>query len=150
MIRERPSAAALQEEKRRNIYIYHKVRYLPSYHSTTHININKQHHQEQPIHPPSTIQPNPTPTTKMQFSLLLLAATVSAIRVSYDEGYDDPSRSLTSVACSDGPNGLITTHGFQTQGQIPGFPNIGGSFEIAGWGSAQVSFSFPSIYRTLS
>lgn len=83
----------------------------------------------------------------MQFSLLplLLAAaatttTVSAIRVSYDEGYDDPSRSLTSVACSDGPNGLITTHGFQTQGQIPGFPNIGGSFEIAGWGSAQVSF----------
>lgn len=85
----------------------------------------------------------------MQFSLLplLLAAaatttTVSAIRVSYDEGYDDPSRSLTSVACSDGPNGLITTHGFQTQGQIPGFPNIGGSFEIAGWGSAQVSFFF--------
>lgn len=137
MIRERPSAAALQEEKRRNIYIYHKVRYLPSYHSTTHIN-NKQ---------PNQI---PTPTTKMQFSLLplLLAAattttTVSAIRVSYDEGYDDPSRSLTSVACSDGPNGLITTHGFQTQGQIPGFPNIGGSFEIAGWGSAQVSF-FPS------
>lgn len=86
----------------------------------------------------------------MQFSLLslLLAATtttVSAIRVSYDEGYDDPSRSLTSVACSDGPNGLITTHGFQTQGQIPGFPNIGGSFEIAGWGSAQVSLSFPPI-----
>lgn len=84
----------------------------------------------------------------MQFSLLslLLAATttVSAIRVSYDEGYDDPSRSLTSVACSDGPNGLITTHGFQTQGQIPGFPNIGGSFEIAGWGSAQVSLFFPS------
>lgn len=85
----------------------------------------------------------------MQFSLLplLLAAattttTVSAIRVSYDEGYDDPSRSLTSVACSDGPNGLITTHGFQTQGQIPGFPNIGGSFEIAGWGSAQVRYSF--------
>lgn len=82
----------------------------------------------------------------MQFSLLslLLAATttVSAIRVSYDEGYDDPSRSLTSVACSDGPNGLITTHGFQTQGQIPGFPNIGGSFEIAGWGSAQVRYFF--------
>lgn len=87
----------------------------------------------------------------MQFSLLplLLAATttttVSAIRVSYDEGYDDPSRSLTSVACSDGPNGLITTHGFQTQGQIPGFPNIGGSFEIAGWGSAQVRYFFPLI-----
>lgn len=90
----------------------------------------------------------------MQFSLLSLllaaAATVSAIRVSYDEGYDDPSRSLTSVACSDGPNGLITTHGFQTQGQIPGFPNIGGSFEIAGWGSAQVSFlSFFFLRLTL-
>lgn len=92
----------------------------------------------------------------MQFSLLplLLAAaatttTVSAIRVSYDEGYDDPSRSLTSVACSDGPNGLITTHGFQTQGQIPGFPNIGGSFEIAGWGSAQVRYLFLLSYLRL-
>lgn len=88
----------------------------------------------------------------MQFSLLpllLAAATVSAIRVSYDEGYDDPSRSLTSVACSDGPNGLITTHGLQTQGQIPGFPNIGGSFEIAGWGSAQVSFFFLLSYLRL-
>lgn len=85
----------------------------------------------------------------MQFSLLLLAATVSAIRVSYDEGYDDPSRSLTSVACSDGPNGLITTHGFQTQGQIPGFPNIGGSFEIAGWGSAQVGYFFLLSYLRL-
>lgn len=100
-------------------------------------------------------QTNPTQPPKMQFSLLplLLAAattttTVSAIRVSYDEGYDDPSRSLTSVACSDGPNGLITTHGFQTQGQIPGFPNIGGSFEIAGWGSAQVR-DFLLSYFTL-
>lgn len=126
MIRERPSAAALQEEKRREIYIYiyHKV--------GTYLAII-------PLHT-STTQPR----KKMQFSLLSLllaaATTVSAIRVSYDEGYDDPSRSLTSVACSDGPNGLITTHGFQTQGQIPGFPNIGGSFEIAGWGSAQVSF----------
>lgn len=128
MIRERPSAAALQEEKK---YIYHKVSKvaiipLPTSPTTT------------------STQPQPQPP-KMQFSLLLLAATVSAIRVSYDEGYDDPSRSLTSVACSDGPNGLITTHGFQTQGQIPGFPNIGGSFEIAGWGSAQVRYIFPPI-----
>lgn len=130
------------------------MRYLgkvATYHSTTHIIINKhqQATNKPSIHPSNPSNPTTQPQPpKMQFSLLplLLATTVSAIRVSYDEGYDDPSRSLTSVACSDGPNGLITTHGFQTQGQIPGFPNIGGSFEIAGWGSAQVRYLLLSTF----
>ncbi|RCI12695.1 hypothetical protein L249_0665 [Ophiocordyceps polyrhachis-furcata BCC 54312] len=58
--------------------------------------------------------------------LLLLVASASATYVSYDPGYDDASRSLTRISCSDGPNGLITRYHWQTQGQIPGFPNIGG------------------------
>lgn len=60
MIRERPSAAALREEKK---YIYHKVSRgkVSSYHSTTHIInqtniINKQQTTTHPSNP--TPQPN--------------------------------------------------------------------------------------------
>lgn len=39
--------------------------------------------------------------------------------VSYDVGYDDAGRSLTSVACSDGENGLITKYGWYVPGSRP-------------------------------
>jgi hypothetical protein len=42
----------------------------------------------------------------------LAAATTSVAAtetVSYDPGYDQASRSMTAVACSDGTNGLITS-----------------------------------------
>ncbi|KAI1778946.1 SnodProt1 [Hypoxylon cercidicola] len=75
----------------------------------------------------------------MQFSklaqLLSLVAASSAITVSYDTGYDDKSRSLTSVACSDGQNGLITRYGWQTQGAIPAM-YLGAADTISGWNSA--------------
>lgn len=58
--------------------------------------------------------------------------------VSYDNGYDDASRSMTVVSCSDGANGLITRYGWQTQGQIPHFAYIGGYQGIAGWNSPEV------------
>lgn len=58
--------------------------------------------------------------------------------VSYDTGYDDASRALTSVSCSDGPNGLITKYGWQNQGAVAGFPRIGGYMGVEGWNSAQV------------
>lgn len=61
--------------------------------------------------------------------------------VSYDQGYDDAGRSLTSVSCSDGNNGLITKYGWQNQGAVAGFPRIGGYSGIAGWNSAQVCSS---------
>ncbi|RDA95593.1 hypothetical protein CP533_1249 [Ophiocordyceps camponoti-saundersi (nom. inval.)] len=60
------------------------------------------------------------------FSQLLLLSSASARYVSYDNGYDDPSRSLTKISCSDGQNGLMTRYHWQTQGQIPAFPYIGG------------------------
>jgi hypothetical protein len=77
----------------------------------------------------------------MQFTLAALsfASIASAISVSYDTGYDDASRSLTAVSCSDGTNGLITKYGWQNQGAVAGFPRIGGYSGIAGWNSAQVS-----------
>ena len=35
-------------------------------------------------------------------------ASATTVSVSYDTTYDTASNSLTSVACSDGANGLIT------------------------------------------
>jgi hypothetical protein len=61
------------------------------------------------------------------------------IIVSYDTGYDDAGRSLTSVSCSDGTNGLITKYGWSNQGAVAGFPRIGGYSGVAGWNSPQVS-----------
>jgi len=77
----------------------------------------------------------------MQFSTILsalsvLAASASAVTVSYDTGYDDAGRSLTAVSCSDGANGLITKYGWQTQGQVRS-QFIGGADVVAGWNSPQ-------------
>lgn len=58
--------------------------------------------------------------------------------VSYDTGYDDANRALTSVTCSDGTNGLITKYGWQIQGAIAGFPRIGGYVGVESWNSPQV------------
>ncbi|KAF4626145.1 hypothetical protein G7Y89_g12017 [Cudoniella acicularis] len=84
----------------------------------------------------------------MQFSLLplitLLSAT-NAITVSYDTGYDDASRSLTAVSCSDGSNGLLSR--YPTQGQLPHFPLIGGASTIAGWNSASCGTCYTLTYN---
>jgi hypothetical protein len=71
-------------------------------------------------------------------AILGFASLASAITVSYDTGYDDGSRALTSLACSDGANGLITRYNWQTQANIAGFPRIGGYQGVAGWNSPQV------------
>ncbi|KAL6812949.1 eliciting plant response-like protein [Trichoderma sp. SZMC 28013] len=76
----------------------------------------------------------------MQLTSLLTAATLivasTATYVSFDPGYDDPSRSLNDVACSDGVNGLITKYHWQTQGEVSNFPYIGGVQGIE-WNSTQ-------------
>ncbi|KAH8166080.1 cerato-platanin [Xylaria polymorpha] len=81
------------------------------------------------------------------FSFLTLAVATSAVTVAYDQGYDDAGRSLTAVACSDGPNGLITRYGWQTQGQIPRFPNIGAAVAVAGWNSAACGTCWKLTYN---
>ena len=72
-------------------------------------------------------------------SILSVATAATAVSVSWDLGYDNPSRSLNDVSCSDGVNGLITRYGWQNQGQVPRFPYIGGADAIAGWNSPSVS-----------
>ncbi|RAL59842.1 hypothetical protein DID88_000471 [Monilinia fructigena] len=86
----------------------------------------------------------------MQFptvaTLLTFATTTLAITVSYDVGYDDASRSLAAVSCSDGTNGLLTK-GYTTQGSLKNFPNIGGASTIAGWNDANCGSCYQLTYN---
>ncbi|KAK3940844.1 Cerato-platanin [Diplogelasinospora grovesii] len=87
----------------------------------------------------------------MQFSKILsifsLAAAASATTVSYDTGYDDASRSLTAVSCSDGANGLITRYGWQTQGDVKDFPYIAGVEAVAAWNSPNCGTCWSATYN---
>jgi hypothetical protein len=76
----------------------------------------------------------------LHFSIISIAlATLTvATSVRYDVGYDDSARSLDTVACSNGDNGLETKYEFATQGDVPTFPNVGSSWEIEGWNSPNV------------
>jgi len=68
-------------------------------------------------------------------SLAILLTSVSAqLTASYDMGYDNAERSLSTVACSDGSNGLLTRH-FTTLGSLPKFPHVGGAPAVTGWNS---------------
>ena len=70
------------------------------------------------------------------FSLSALPPTIFATiqTVAYDPVYDNPNGSLTTVACSNGTNGLIT-RGYKTFGSLPSFPNISAAFAVSGWNS---------------
>ena len=85
--------------------------------------------------------------TSLALTLLATVSTTLAatVTVSYDETYDNADGQLTTVACSDGPNGLITK-GYDTFGSLPHFPNIGGAAAIAGWGSAQCGSCWQLTY----
>lgn len=91
-------------------------------------------------------------TATMQLSSILsiftLATAASAVTVSYDLGYDEPSRSLTTVSCSDGVNGLMTKHpSWKVQSDIPRFPYIGGAASIAGWNSPNCGLCKKATYK---
>ena len=84
-------------------------------------------------------------------SLVASFSAVLATRVGYDTVYDNPNGSLSTVACSDGSNGMLTK-GYTTFGSLPSFPNIGAAQAIAGWNSPacgscwQISYGEKSIY----
>ncbi|KAK3678758.1 hypothetical protein LTR78_001211 [Recurvomyces mirabilis] len=65
-------------------------------------------------------------------TIIAILATAATEFISFDLGYDDGSRSMNFIACSDGGNGLETRYGWETEGQIPSFPYIGGSIAIVG------------------
>ncbi|EJC99991.1 eliciting plant response-like protein [Fomitiporia mediterranea MF3/22] len=68
-------------------------------------------------------------------STLLFASTAFAVRAGFDNTYDNAGGDMNTVSCSTGSNGLEGR--FPTFGDLPTFPNIGGSDSIAGFGSAE-------------
>jgi hypothetical protein len=86
-------------------------------------------------------------------SLATLVSVASADTVRYNSFYDNPSTSLNDVACSNGFNGLVTL-GFNTFGELPTFPFVGGAFAVSGWESPEcgscweLSYDGESIYVT--
>lgn len=100
-------------------------------------------------------------------ALSVLAAPSASVTVSYDEVYDNAGGSLATVACSDGPNGLLTKGqpkhhfstrcdadprhtGFTTFGSLPTFPNIGGASAVAGWNSPSCGSCWQLTYNGTS
>ncbi|KAK7456499.1 hypothetical protein VKT23_010749 [Stygiomarasmius scandens] len=75
--------------------------------------------------------------TVLSSAAVLLPALAGAVQLQYDNTYDNRNGAMSSVACSDGVNGLITRFGWQTFGNIPRFPHIGAAAAVAGWNSAQ-------------
>lgn len=80
-------------------------------------------------------------------ALMATSALAVPVSLSYDPTYDKASTPLTSIACSDGSHGLITKYGWKTLGQIPHFPNIGGSSTIPGWNADTCGQCFQVSYR---
>ncbi|CAL1703221.1 unnamed protein product [Somion occarium] len=79
-------------------------------------------------------------------ALYLLVAPALAVRVSYDNTYDNPDNSLSIVACSNGENGLLTK-GFTDFASLPTFPNIGGAQAVAGWNSPNCGTCWELSYK---
>jgi len=82
-------------------------------------------------------------------ALALLVPVALADSVRYDTGYDNAGQSLATVACSDGPNGLLTK-GFTTFGSLPSFPNIGAFAAVEGYDSANCGTCFEVDYNGTS
>ena len=67
-------------------------------------------------------------------ALLASSLAVGATQITWDSVYDQGTDSLDIVACSNGPNGMITK-GYNLFKDLPTFPNIGGSSVVTGWNS---------------
>lgn len=92
----------------------------------------------------------------MKLSAILVAVVLAylpslsvADTLAYDHVYDNASGSLSSVACSDGANGL-ETRGYTTFGSLPHFPHIGGASAVAGWNSPNCGTCWELTYINAS
>ncbi|KAJ3352625.1 hypothetical protein HDU83_007819 [Entophlyctis luteolus] len=73
------------------------------------------------------------------------------VSVAYDATYDEGDTKLTSLACSDGNNGLMTKlSGATTLQQVPGFPNIAAVGTVAGWNSPNCGACYTVTYNGVS
>ncbi|KAJ3483676.1 hypothetical protein NLI96_g6158 [Meripilus lineatus] len=65
--------------------------------------------------------------------------------LTYSGQYDNAKLSLTGVACSNGPNGLLTK-GYKTLGDLKNFPYVGAAQYIEGWNSANCGSCYKLIW----
>ncbi|PFH53582.1 hypothetical protein AMATHDRAFT_73378 [Amanita thiersii Skay4041] len=76
--------------------------------------------------------------------------------VTYDQTYDNADGQMTSVACSNGMNGIISRYGYTKFSQLPTFPYIGGAAAVTGWNSPkcgscwQLTFNDGTQKRTIN
>lgn len=76
-------------------------------------------------------------------------AAATSVTVKYDTTYDDGSFPISSVACSDGSNGL-EGKGYSTLGQLLTFPYIGASPTIPGWNSPNCGACYQITFNSVS
>ena len=67
--------------------------------------------------------------------------------VTYDIGYDNATRPIHFLACSNGVNGLGTRYGWRTQGKIVNFPYIGGAQFVEKWDSVNCGTCWSTTYK---
>ncbi|CAG8278503.1 unnamed protein product [Penicillium salamii] len=72
-------------------------------------------------------------------------AAAQTVSVSFDPKYDIGTSSLSTVSCSDGPNGLLTA-GFTDFASLPSFPRVGGAPTVKGWNSANCGACYKLHY----
>jgi len=77
--------------------------------------------------------------------LLAVLPAARSVLVHYDSVYDNSAASLTTVACSDGKNGMITK-GYKTFGDLPSFPHIGAADAVEGYNSASCGSCWELTY----
>jgi len=87
---------------------------------------------------------------KFTSTVIALAALFSVVAADtqpgrYNSFYDNPATSMNNVACSNGPNGLVTK-GFPTFGSLPDFPNIGGVYAVGAWNSPECGSCWELTY----
>lgn len=68
------------------------------------------------------------------------------VDVAYDNVYDNKEQSTSTLACSNGNNGLLTK-GYSTIGALPTFPNVGGAPTIEGWNSVNCGACYGITYN---
>nr|AGL40518.1 cerato-platanin 1 [Crinipellis campanella] len=82
-------------------------------------------------------------------ALALFPSSTDAVQLQYDTIYDNSNGDLNTVACSDGPNGMLTA-GYSTFGSLPKFPFIGAAEAVQGWNSAACGTCWELTYTTKS
>ncbi|KAI0332892.1 Cerato-platanin [Cubamyces sp. BRFM 1775] len=82
-------------------------------------------------------------------TITLLLPAALAVRVTYDELYDNASQDIEALTCADGSNGLETL-GYTTLGSLPSFPNVGGAAAVTGFNSPNCGSCWQLTYNGTS